>query len=366
LDLAAQGTVLGAQALVGLGERARQLRVLARERVGLERALHVEAHLVGLPRLLDVAVDAALVDRARERADVGVAREEDADRARAALDGALQELDARHARHHLVCDHQRHVLALEDGEPLLAAGGGEDAVVGAEGELERLEDRDLVVDDEDPVGVTAARLARGLDRPSLGFLTHDEMLAGHPAAPDAVARGRAEAAGPHAAPPPAHATGARPLPAGAPPDRAPRPRAPRRAPGRPSARRLAGRAASRRAPARAGRALHLHLADVALLVDVVEPAVLALHAAARDLLLALDRAPAPSVHARAADVSPLVEEVEPSLLPADAGLRHDVGHAAFLLLLGFLPLGDQAAGVEVGGGPARLLGGGEPHAPTGG
>src|SRR5215470_13001554 len=157
-----------------------------------------------------------------------------------------------------------------------------------------------------------------------------------------------------------------PLPTGAPPDRAPRARAPRRAPGRASARRLAGRAASRRAPPRAGRALHLHLADVALLVDVVEPAVLALHAAARDLLLALDRAPAPSGHARAAHVSRLVEEVEPTLLPADAGLRHDVGHAAFLLLLGFLPLGDQAAGVEVGGGPARLLGGGEPHAPTGG
>src|SRR5262245_53024556 len=120
-----------------------------------------------------------------------------------------------------------------------------------------------------------------------------------------------------------------PLPAGAPPDRAPRARAPRRAPGRPSARRLAGRAASRRAAARAGRALHLHLADVALLVDVVEPTVLALHATARDLLLALDRAPAPSGHARAAHVSPLVEEVEPSLLPADAGLRHDIGHSAF-------------------------------------
>ena len=69
-----------------------------------------------------------------------------------ALDRLLEELDAAQAGQHLVRDDQRDVFALEDREPLLAAGGREDAVVGAERQLERFEDRGLVVDDQDAVG----------------------------------------------------------------------------------------------------------------------------------------------------------------------------------------------------------------------
>src|SRR5262245_13941693 len=167
------------------------------------------------------------------------------------------------------------------------------------------------------------------------------------------------------APPPAH-PGTRSLgllAPGAPTGRAPRAGAACRPAGRPTARGLAGRRAPARPAASTGRALHLHLADVALLVDVVEPAVLALHAAARDLLLAVHGAPAPSRHARAAHVSPLVEEVEPSLLPADAGLRDDVGHSAFSPVLVVRPA--RGTGRGNGGRSALLPGVGEPHAPTG-
>ncbi len=163
LHLAAQVEVLGAQALVGARERARELRVLGGEPVGLERALHVEAQLVGVPGLLDVAVDVAFVHRVHDRVQVRVAGEHDAHGAGLDRDGALQELGAAHAGHHLVHDHERDFLALEDLDARAAVAGGEHAVVVAEGELDRLEDRRLVVDDQDREGVGARLLARSLD-----------------------------------------------------------------------------------------------------------------------------------------------------------------------------------------------------------
>jgi len=173
LHLAAQVEVLAAQPLVGVGQRGGQLRVLVGQLVGLEGALHVEAQLFGLPGLVDVAVDPALVDGADQRADVRVAGEHHADRPWVALDGALQELDAGHDRHHLVGDDQRHVLALEDLEPLGAGAGAQHPVVVLEGELQRLEDRLLVIDDENRVAT--GRVVRplrpgGFDPAGRGFL----------------------------------------------------------------------------------------------------------------------------------------------------------------------------------------------------
>ena len=167
LDLAAQVEVLGAQALVGVRQSGRELDVLGGELVGLERALHVEPQLVGLPRLRDEAVDPPFVDRAREGSDVRVAREHHADRLRVALDRLLEELDTAHRGQHLVGDDERDVLALEDLEPLFTAGRREDAVIGSERQLEGLEDRRLVVDDEDAVGVGAGLGSRAFDRPDV-------------------------------------------------------------------------------------------------------------------------------------------------------------------------------------------------------
>ena len=172
LDLAPQREVLRAQPLVGLRERGGELDVLGRQLVGLERALHVEAHLVGLPGLLDVAVDAPFVDAAHQRADVGVARQQHADGARIALDRLLEELDPADAGQDLIRDDQRDVLALEDREPVLPPRRREDPVVGSEGQLEGFEDGGLVVDDQDAVRVPTGRSARPFDRckrPGLRF-----------------------------------------------------------------------------------------------------------------------------------------------------------------------------------------------------
>ena len=152
LDLASQVDVLRTQPIVRFGEGVGELGVLARQLVDLEPALHGDPQVVGLPGLRDVAPDPTLVDRGDQRRHVRITGQHHADRARVALDHALEELDAGHAGHHLVGHHHRDVLAIEDREPLLGARRREDAVLGAKRQFETLEDRLLVVDDQDPVG----------------------------------------------------------------------------------------------------------------------------------------------------------------------------------------------------------------------
>ena len=164
LDLAPQVEVLGAQPLVGVGQRGGEGHVLGRQRVGLEGASHVDAQALGLPGLLDVAVDSAVVDGAHDRGDVRVAGQHHAHGLGPALDDLLEELDAAHVRHHLVDDHERDVLALQDLEPLLAGQRREDPVVVLQGHRDRLDDRLLVVDHEDAVALAGGLGAGALDQ----------------------------------------------------------------------------------------------------------------------------------------------------------------------------------------------------------
>src|SRR5207249_4812645 len=101
---------------------------------------------LALPRLGDVAVDAARVDRAHDRVDVGVAREHDAVGVGADLHRASEELDAAHRRHSLVGDDDGRVVRLEELEAAGPAVGGQQRELVAVVEGEGAEDVRLVVD----------------------------------------------------------------------------------------------------------------------------------------------------------------------------------------------------------------------------
>jgi hypothetical protein len=70
---------------------------------------------------------------------------------RADRDALLEELGAAHTGHSLIGDDQGRVLLLKDFQPLSPVRSRQDTVVRLEGVLEKLEDRDLVVDDENRV-----------------------------------------------------------------------------------------------------------------------------------------------------------------------------------------------------------------------
>ena len=176
LDLLAQVDVLGAKPLVGLCQRRRQLHVLGAQRVGLQRPLHVHPELVRLPGLLDVAINPPIVDGAHDRVDVCIAGEHHPHGLGLALDHLLEELDPAHRGHHLVDDHQRDLLALEDLHTVVTVGRREDLVVLAQGHLEGLEDRFLVVDDEDAIGVRAGPTPRPLDDAGAVFQCVDHVF----------------------------------------------------------------------------------------------------------------------------------------------------------------------------------------------
>jgi hypothetical protein len=82
---------------------------------------------------------------------IGAFSEHGPDGARVTARGLGEELDAAHVRHALVGEHDRdRRLLVEDLERAARVGRGEDLVLAFEGEGHRLEDRLLVVDDQDP------------------------------------------------------------------------------------------------------------------------------------------------------------------------------------------------------------------------
>ena len=107
--------------------------------------------LVRVPRLGDVAVDAAAVDGVDDGADVGVAGEQQANGIRMGLAHVMQQLDARHLRHPLVGHHHVDRFLREDADALAGARGAQDAVVEPEEIADALHHVGLVVDDEDAV-----------------------------------------------------------------------------------------------------------------------------------------------------------------------------------------------------------------------
>jgi hypothetical protein len=141
---------------VGVVQVAQQAFVLDGQLVVVDGALHHLFEIRGLPGLGDVGVDVAIVDRADDGVHVGEAGQDDAGGGRLHLEDPGEELDTGHLRHPLVRDHHRHrPLPLEEVERLGGGGGGEDLVFVLEGVGHRLEDRLLVVDDQDPAAFRA-------------------------------------------------------------------------------------------------------------------------------------------------------------------------------------------------------------------
>src|SRR5439155_17748282 len=134
---------------------------LATEAVLGEEVLDREVQVLHLPWLLDVAVQAGVVDRVDGGVEPGLAGEEDLHDARPGLVHALEKAVALHLRHDLVANDQLHLVAggedlVDELERLLGRLGALHAVGGAEapaelrGEL--VEDRLLVVDANDVRG----------------------------------------------------------------------------------------------------------------------------------------------------------------------------------------------------------------------
>ena len=150
-----QVPVLGRQALVGRLELLDQTGVLVGQAT---IALSQEERLDGLPdhrpqlvrveRLRDVAQDAAQIDRADQRLDVGVPGEDERDQVGPDLASARDDLDPGHARHALIRDQDADLVLPQDLEGFGAAQGGVKREVASVVELEELEHVGLVVDDE--------------------------------------------------------------------------------------------------------------------------------------------------------------------------------------------------------------------------
>ena len=140
-----------------LGELGREAAVLAVQVEPLDRVLQHAADLLRVPRLGDVAIDLAEVDRLDQHVDVGERGEDDADRVGLARAHLAQQLDAGHLRHALVGDDDRDLLAVEDAERLGATARGQDVERLAEVEPERVEVVLLVVDDQDGIALHVER-----------------------------------------------------------------------------------------------------------------------------------------------------------------------------------------------------------------
>src|SRR5215510_1492813 len=132
--------------------------------------------------------------------------------------------------------------------------------------------------------------------------------------------------------PPRAATSRAP-PGGGASHRAPAHGAPaRRAPPRRASRAPAPRRSTCPSTAPAAAPRHLRARHIALSIDEVEPAVLALHMGLRHLLRpAASRLAAAPRHAGATHVPSLVEVVEPALLSLDSGPSDFRGHGPLLL-----------------------------------
>ena len=123
-----------------------QAAVLAQQREALDGVGEHAAHLLGVPGLGDVAVDAAQVDRLDEDVDVGERGHDDPHRVGADLARGLQQIEAGHPRHPLVGDDHRHVLRARQRQRLFAAAGQQKLEGAAEIEPERVQVVGLVVD----------------------------------------------------------------------------------------------------------------------------------------------------------------------------------------------------------------------------
>ena len=144
-----------------LGELRREPPVLAQQVEALDRVLQDAAHLLRVPRLGDVAVDLAEVDRLDQHVDVGERGEDDADRvgrdARATSRSSSRPVIFG-MRWSVTID--RDVLLREDRQRLGAAGRGQDVERLPEVEPEGVEVVLLVVDDEDRIALHVERHAR--------------------------------------------------------------------------------------------------------------------------------------------------------------------------------------------------------------
>ncbi|MNC18219.1 hypothetical protein D3C75_661160 [compost metagenome] len=108
-----------------------------------------EGHFLLVPRLGQVAEDAAVVERIDRGVQVGVAGEQDAQAVRGDLAGLGEKLRAAHLRHALVADDDLHRLALQAFQRAQRVAFGEHVVLAAELHGQAAQDAFFVVDEED-------------------------------------------------------------------------------------------------------------------------------------------------------------------------------------------------------------------------
>ncbi len=155
---AAEVAVLGRQPLVGGAELVHQSGVLPPEAVvlaaqmrGLDGPLERETQVSAVEGLRDVAVDPSDVQRLDERVDVGVAGENDRDQVGTHVERMLDQLEPRHVRHALIRHQHRDVLVRQDPERLAAPVRDPDGEIAVVVQLQGVEQRALVVDEENRI-----------------------------------------------------------------------------------------------------------------------------------------------------------------------------------------------------------------------
>ncbi len=107
--------------------------------------------LVGVPWLGNVTVNVALIDRIDDRADVGVAGEEETNRLRVIAANLTEKLHPGHFRHPLVRHHDVNFFACEHVDRIGGAGRSEDAIIQPQQILHALDDVRLIVHHENRV-----------------------------------------------------------------------------------------------------------------------------------------------------------------------------------------------------------------------
>ncbi len=128
-----------------------QRRTFRFEGIRLDRTLHREPHIIRLPRLRDIAVDVAVIDRFAEDLRVTVGGDQNSQHAGVEFTHLAKELDAFDAGHLLIRQHHRDGMLSEQLEPLLRARRGQNREVAPERQLKYPKIVLLVVDVEDRI-----------------------------------------------------------------------------------------------------------------------------------------------------------------------------------------------------------------------
>src|SRR5579885_3805119 len=148
----------GAGAAPGSPRSRRAVRLRLLRPVYAEGVADLHTQIVVVPRFGEEFVDRALVDRLGHGAEIGVAAQHHAHRARMHVLDLAQQLGAGGAGHALIRDDDADLLAREEVHGVLGGSGGEDAIaVATQRPGERIEHVRLVVHQQQRLRVLLLR-----------------------------------------------------------------------------------------------------------------------------------------------------------------------------------------------------------------